>query len=570
MRMLVALTAVALMLGCSSKPAALTQMAPDQVRYIIEPTNFENKPALKVSLTFVGRSEGKTYLELPDRWASEANYFKDIKELKVITEGVTMSDGGKPFIKELKHQPSRIIDMTYIVTQRKPQGPQPFRTLVTNDYFHFMGYSVFVAPTPPEKATFKFDVIWKNFPANFKMANSFASDVSRLNIRTRLSSLKHAVYVGGDFRLKEVSVNGKPLVMALKGKWLFSDDEFYNTTKKVVEYQRDFWKDDDFPFFFVVLLPEAFQESGSAGGTALTNSFAMSMTPEMTLKDNVIPLLSHELFHTWNGGKIMQVNPEALRYWFSEGFTVYYSRLLNLRSGLIDLPQYVSAVNNDIYEYYTSRFRDIPNTRIAKDFWVSDSIGKLPYYRGNFLAMNWDHRIKTDSQNKTSLDFFMKDVFEDAKKGPPIITEQYVEERIKKFYPLAGADLRTHIAQGNMITPEEKALGPCVKRSFISMGKFEHGYDREKTYSTGIVTGLKNGTPAHEAGLREGMKLLDRKMINPPFAPSKIKVLSKGSEKWVSFTPVGRKKYLMPHFVIDEKLWKKDPVKCLSWFAAIN
>ncbi|MCJ7617326.1 MAG: hypothetical protein MUO43_12405 [Desulfobacterales bacterium] len=64
-------------------------------------------------------------------------------------------------------------------------------------------------------------------------------------------------------------------------------------------------------------------------------------------------LFAHELFHTWNTGKLgVRQNPEQLIYWFSEGFTGYYARLLLLRAGLITIEEYVSDYNDKLIRYY--------------------------------------------------------------------------------------------------------------------------------------------------------------------------------------------------------------------------
>jgi len=564
MKRLAAWSFLLVLLSCSSVPAP--KLEKDVVRYVIEPTTYQDKPALKFTVDFFGRDEGRTWLELPSWWASEANYYKDLKELKVLTAGVTMTNGPQPFLKVLQHPPGQRLEMSYILTAQKPAGPQAFRAVITPEYFQFFGHNAFVYPREAKDQPRRFDLIWKNFPASFVLANSFSAEDKEQALKTRASSLKQAVYVGGDYRLKRTEVRGKPLVVAIKGTWKFSDEEFYTATAKVIENERAFWHDDDFPYYFVALAPDPFNTKGSAGGTGLTNSFVMNITGEFTLQNKIIPLLAHEFFHTWNGNKIQGPEPEALYYWFSEGFTDYYSRLLNLRAGLIPLADYVKDVNEQIFFYYTSPVRSAANSRIEKDFWKNADVGMLPYYRGDFLAMNWDTKIKNDTKGSQSLDGFMKSLLAKAQKRGPAVDNATIVAMLSKDIPSVQGDLRAYIQQGNMITPDEKALGPCVKRGFISIGKFDHGFDREKTYASGIVTGLKNGTPAHKAGLREGMKLLDRDMVNPPFTESRMKVMDHGSERWISFLPLGRKKYLMPHFVLDEKMFQKDPDKCLAWF----
>jgi len=564
MRFFLAVIFFAFLTSCSSAPQ--TPQSTDSVHYVIEPTVFEAKPALHFHLSFTGTQTGRTFLELPSQWASESDYFKDLKELKVITPKVLMENGAKPYIKILSHKPQEVIEISYILTEQKPHGDQPYRSLIKNEYFHFIGHAAFVVPNSADNINLKFDIRWKNFPSSFKFANSFNSDSEHLWLQTNIGNLKQSVFLGGDYRLSKVTVNNQPLYIAMRGKWSFVDEEFFSAVRSVVEFQRNFWNDHGFPYFFVSLMPVRIEKGSMAGGTGLTNSFSMYVSEDLNLKNDIIPLLSHEHFHTWNGSKIHQVSPEELYYWFSEGFTSYYSRLFILRAGYMTLKEYVDDINRDIFDYSISPVKTAPNARIKKEFWKNEFIGKLPYYRGDLLALNWNTKIKQDSLGKRSLDDFMKAMYELSKTQDPAVDDKSVSELIRKDVPSVAADLRAYIWQGNMITPHEKALGSCVKREFISLGKFEHGFDADKTYALGVITGLKNGSPAHKAGLREGMKLLDRKMVYPPFSESQVKVLIHGEEKWLSFLPVSQKKHLMPHYILDEKMFKKDPKKCLDWF----
>ena len=50
---------------------------------------------------------------------------------------------------------------------------------------------------------------------------------------------------------------------------------------------------------------------------------------------------AHEHFHTWVGGKIRNDKQEELNYWWSEGFTDYYSRVLALRSGGLSIEKFI-------------------------------------------------------------------------------------------------------------------------------------------------------------------------------------------------------------------------------------
>ena len=56
-------------------------------------------------------------------------------------------------------------------------------------------------------------------------------------------------------------------------------------------------------------------------------------------------LFAHEHFHSWTGGKIRNNEQEELNYWWTEGFTEYYSRVLALRSGGLSIEEFINDCN---------------------------------------------------------------------------------------------------------------------------------------------------------------------------------------------------------------------------------
>lgn len=86
--------------------------------------------------------------------------------------------------------------------------------------------------------------------------------------------------------------------------------------------------------------------------------------------------------------------PEQSLYWFSEGFTEFYTYQLLYRGGLITQEEFVGRYNELIREYYMLPVRNEPNDRIIKDFWNDRGVGRLPYLRGLMFATNLNAAIK--------------------------------------------------------------------------------------------------------------------------------------------------------------------------------
>ncbi|MGI4752765.1 MAG: hypothetical protein ACRYE8_03440 [Janthinobacterium lividum] len=101
--------------------------------------------------------------------------------------------------------------------------------------------------------------------------------------------------------------------------------------------------------------------------------------------------------HNWIGKKIR--NTSDLNYWWSEGFTDYYSRVLALRSGVITVEEFVEEFNQFFKDYYLSPVINEPNSKIEEDSWRNYAVSKLPYYRGFIFALYLNNLIKENSKN---------------------------------------------------------------------------------------------------------------------------------------------------------------------------
>lgn len=564
-----------LSLVCSVFAILLTSCSTDSVRktalhkkidYIIEPATHEGTPSLKVTVSFLSDTAKQTTLVLPERWASENDYYKDIRDLKVLTPNAELKDGSAPHLRIINAPPNTPLKVSYIVIPGKAHGMNPFRALITQTYFHIFGYELFATPKMPWDQPIDLTIQWQNFPAKYSFANSFGVKKSHQELTLKFETFRHAVYVGGDFRIKEERIDDAPVFIALRGKWLFSDKDYATRVRKVIETERAFWNDHGFPFFLITLIPNG-EKCCSTGGTGLTDSFATFVAEDQKLDSGLSWLYAHELFHTWNGQKIGRAEPEPLVYWFSEGFTNYYARLLSLRAGLMSLNDYVDDYNEAIYNYYFSSAKTEPNSRVQKDFWNNHDVEKLPYYRGDLMAHHWNLTLKKELGLSASIDAPMRDLLKEAQTKSTVISNE-TWNRLMSHYLKAGIrdDLTRYIDAGEAITPEPDALGTCVKQEWREIGKFEYGFDREATYANMRIKGLKADSAAYAAGLREGQKILIRKVASPPFSESRFKIKDEKGVRWIKFFAMGTERRRIPFYVIDKAQLNRTPDACLAWF----
>jgi len=558
---LTSLFVLGLFCGCATHPPDVKPSAISKLNYTIEPAVFDNKPALKITLSFITESD-RQILALPERWAGQKDYFKDIRELKTLTPGTSLEDTKTPFLKTILAPKNTSISISYILTAVQSAEFNGHRALITPDYFHVIGHNLWPYPAIPQEQPVNILINWNGFPKNYSFANSFGALRTEQNFSASINQLREAIYVGGDFRILEERVHDNPVFIAIRGKWLFKDRDFSKHLKKIIEGQRQFWNDDNFPYFLITLIPNG-KACCISGGSGLTQSFITYMAADKKIDPDLSSLYSHELFHTWNGEKIRVASPESRHYWFSEGLTSYYTRIMNLRNGLITLQDYVDNYNDAIYKYYFSKFKNVPNSRVEKDFFDGSGLDKIPYYRGDFLAHRWNMRIKKETG--ASIDQPMRDVFTLAQsKGTKVSNDTW--KSIMTPYLDITEDLSRFIDAGETIVPDSEALGPCVQQKVMEVGWFEYSFDRNKTYDSNIITGLITDSPGYKAGLRDGQQLLDRTIIYPPFAESSFKIKDKNGVRWIKFFPVGTDKRTIPFYFLDKEKFAKDPKACLAWF----
>lgn len=550
--------------ACQSKPPAV-EANPTAIKYIIEPTTFENAPALKVTINFPASHSGKTTLVLPERWASEKDYYKDIRALVVKTPGATITENDQPFLRNIHSSLAEQLVVTYTVVPGKNERMNPYRALVTPEYFHVVGYNLFAFPDVIKNQDRPVTIEWRGFPKNFAFANSFNANTPNQSLTVSIDHLQEAIYVGGDFVVHKEVIHDAPVYIAIRGKWQFSKKQLFAKLRKIIETQRGFFNDHAFPHFLVTIIPNG-KPCCTNGGTGLYNSFATFLPADQKIDSSLIWLYAHELFHTWNGSKIPQpTSGGPLCYWFSEGFTSYYARRLSLKAGLISLPEYIEDYNLILYNYGISPVKNDPNTRIEKDFWNSPEVERLPYYRGDILAHNWNSLLKKATPPVT-IDSPMRDMFQMAQQKSATTSQEswnkamssYVKEGIKQ-------DLARYIEKGETIPAEPDALGPCVTMNTVEVGVFEYGFDGDATRTNQRMTGVIEDSEAYRAGLREGQKVLERKIVYPPFKKSLMKVSDAKGVHRIEFFAAAKETRMVPQYVLDVAKFKKDPKGCVNF-----
>jgi len=534
---------------------------PTALRIDVQPLTGGEQPALRIDLRYKAGAGGQCFIELPNEWADQKQYYKTVHGLRLLDSKAALRETEQPHVRGFDCKPGAPVHLQYELRQDFAgaiDNAKRYRFTMEPGWFHLIGYAGWVLPKAEENDPLTVDLRWTAVPAGWKLANSFGTEMRRQAVNTTFDGFRSAVFVGGDFRLYRMKDEaGQGVNVAMRGKWEFTDDEFTGKVRQIIGTERAFWRSKENAFLVTVIPLSDPPGHTSLGGTGLTSAFATFFTPNAKL-DDMLMLLAHEYFHNWNNRQLgTMAQPEQSVYWISEGFTDYYAALLLVRTGQWSLDTYLAHCNRLLRNVYMSPAREAPNARVVEAFWSDYSVQKLPYNRGNLLAMEWQARIHAASGGRRSFDDVMHGLQRpaaDAQKASgklPDLTAARVAGMLEQQgVSDAAALIQRHIEEGQLIVPRAEWFGPAMELREVDVPVFELGLDipklREKTVA------VTEGSAAYAAGLRNGQRIIKRDSINLNDTEQFIEMTVEDGEgqKTVRFQPRAAKGWRVPQFFL--------------------
>lgn len=443
------------------------------ISYTIEPYYDINIFRFIVVVEFKGDKSGETKILLPNEFGGQYN-LDGIKYLKALSDNTNIFDTERPDQKIVRYPPESVVRIYYQVEEIRDDDIElgnHYMVVLNRKYFHFPGEAFFIVPIWEFNNEYRIRIMWNHMPSTWNLANSFGINEKIQSIKTSISKFRYSIFTGGDFRLMKKSIGNNSVYLSIRGIWKFSDDRLLELTKEILRIERDFWRDHNFPFFLITVLP--IDGSGDQGGTGRTNAYSLFLSDDREIDYRLKRIIAHESFHTWLGEKMKFAEPEQLVYWFKEGFCDYYTRLLLLRAKLITLDDYVSEYNKILYAYFTSSVRYEKNERVINEFWTNQKIMTLPYMRGDIIAHNLNTIISKNSGGTKSLDDLMRDIYKRTQTEALVISNGSLSALIR-FYAgdQALSDIMKTLNSGIVLKTHPDALGPCFKMEIDSFRKF--------------------------------------------------------------------------------------------------
>ncbi len=307
-----------------------------------------------------------------------------------------------------------------------------------------------------------------------------------------LSRLDDAVFMAG--RLKRYSPKpGAAFSAVWLGEPTFDPIAAMAWTAKMHAWMSRHFKDTSEPPYRVFL---RYNPMNAGGGAALTHSFIFTYKPGVT-GESIKAILGHEMTHTWTA-------EQSLGKWYDEGDAVYYQALLPWRAGLISTDAYLKDVNETASRYYTNPEKGAPDAEITPRFWAETFIRVLPYDRGSLYFAVLNGKIRRASGGKRSIDDLVQTLI-DRRKAGLHNTEATWLELLKKEIGEDAITVHRSMLAGGLMLPESGDYGPCFHRVVKQIRRFDLGFDNSSVLGpVKIIKGLKPGSEAEKAGIREG------------------------------------------------------------------
>lgn len=425
-----------------------------------------------------------------------------------------------------------------------PGRGQEYLPVIKPTYFTLFTNSGLILPEDNSSNNHHFTIRWKNYPEEYKTQpiTSFGNGLKQELPHAATEDLQNGILVGGDYRLYEQeNEKEQKTYFAIRGKWDFKDSELGTLVESTLRQQRQFWDDYSTKSYLMTVSAGGYENEfeQSYTGTGLQNSFAVTAVCNSTTQVNSLYyLFHHELMHHWIGNQIKNGADEELSYWFSEGFTDYFSRKNMYESGLITKEQYTTLLDSVFSIHYTNPLATAHNDSIKTNFWSRSYYGKLPYNRGSIFAYYLDGKIQKVSKGQYDLKAIMRIMLSETKLEKRQFSWQWLQSEILNLmnYDISS-DFNKYILNGAFIPIEVLNENLNNQLEMRPTKVPSSGFTMEKDPSSGktFVTKIEKNSGIENSGLLVGDEIKGYSIYGNVSQECEVYVARDGKEITIPF-----------------------------------
>jgi len=514
----------------------------ESLTYVLQPEF--GRGVLRVELTWETGERRTSILGVSPRWGPIDNVPGMLRDVRFV--GATWRREGSQWI--LSHRPRQTIRVRYQVDAGARDFSAWERThhpIAARDFFHGMGNTFLLVPMPAPGTPETFEVVlrWR-LPAGFDAICSWGRGRT-VGDRLRAMDLRHSVYLAGRLEVRDAQQDDRRVTVALVDRFDFDADDLLKMATRIIRHQCDFMVEREFPDFVVTAIPVGppiRPGESRIAGAGLYHSFALFLAPRSRLTDGVQHLFAHELFHTWNGRLLPAAQPERRVAWFTEGVTDYYALRILFESGDWDARIYARWINRHLRQYVQNPARNATNAEIERDYWTQrDTVGEVAYQRGLLLGLRW-HALARRRGVPEGFDRLFRTLIERGRQGGFQLTNDAVRRTgVQVLGDWFGPEFDRYVIQAATVDVPPDALEPQLVGELTDVYAFDLGFDRETSLRERRIRGLKPGSAAARAGLREGDVLVGWRVHDNPDEKIELAVRRGDKTAHITYLPRGRR-----------------------------
>jgi predicted metalloprotease with PDZ domain len=509
----------------------------------------------KIVLEFTAADITTTAIQLPKQFGSFTNAFRYVSIQKGKNIESASVSGTDSSVIILKHRPQQSLSFVYTLKNALKDslpGKEPaYSIIIKPAYFNIPGHVLFAYPKKDSALAANVKINWVNYPKGWSNINSFGNNYAVQTLpNIPMPLFVSSIWCGGDFRVYPFTVNQKPVYFAIRGKWKFKDAAMQQMIQQTIAAQRAFWNDYNIRQYTVTLMPflTESENSYSYQGTGLTNSFATWATNNQQTSPSALTYLyNHELMHHWIGKIIENEQPEELQYWFSEGFTDYFTWRNMLESKFITQAQYNRSVDSVLAVHYSDSLNESSNNSIKEEFWTNNRIQKLPYNRGRIFAYYLDALLKKQTHGQINLKKIMVEMLQLCRTQKKKFDSKLLIDLVRQFtnYDISKS-IEKYITNGRFISMDEWNSVLPNGFSYKEVSLFSTGFTTDKggLALNATITELDEHSNAALAGIKVGDKLKGYSLTYNPSKEGEITVQRGDEQITIKFFPAKKVKLI--------------------------
>lgn len=217
--------------------------------------------------------------------------------------------------------------------------------------------------------------------------------------------LMFAYLVLGRYSKRLAKLGDAEVVIATGGRFKASIDEVQPTIESLLHGYSDVF--DAMPTGKILFVANPYGEKGHLGGGASGRSISVHIGDELNKASRRfwLPLVGHMVSLLWVGSRGIDFREQE--YWFSAGFTGYYSDIVPVRLGLTSETDFLRRFQHR-WKSYLSRQGELSIREAGED---KSANRELVYDGGSLVAAALDLQIRTLTENRSSLDDVMKQMY---------------------------------------------------------------------------------------------------------------------------------------------------------------